>query len=88
MLFAFQQIVHNRQIKVHLARVLGFELFALQVDHDAAMQFHMIKQQVEIKIVFVGRAAADLQMVLRTQKRKALSHLHQKIAQMFEQPAL
>ena len=87
-LFAFQQIVHNRQIKVHLARVLGFELFALQVDHDVAMQFHMIKQQVEIKIVLVGRAAADLQMVLRTQKRKALPQLHQKIAQMFEQPAL
>ena len=48
----------------------------------------MIKQQIEIIIVFLGRVGSDLQMILRTEKGKALSQFEQKIAQMLQQPAL
>ena len=31
-------IVHRREVKVHLARVFGLELFHLQVDHNETVQ--------------------------------------------------
>src|SRR5271166_527052 len=42
--------VDRRQIKIHFARKLRFELLDFQIDHHEAAQTQVVEQQVEIKI--------------------------------------
>jgi len=64
-----QEVIHGRQIEIHLAREFGPELFNLEIDHDIASKAQMIEKQIQ-KIVL----PADFQMVLVSDECKSLTN--------------
>lgn len=78
-----EQVVHSREIEIHLAGVLGFEGLGLQVDHDKAAQTKMIEQQVDIVVL-----AAHFQGNLLADKGEARAQLQQELADVVEQGPL
>jgi hypothetical protein len=78
-----QEIVHSRQIKAHFAGEFRLAFFDLEIDHDVTAQSQVVEQQV-IKEVL----PADLQWVLTSYEREALSELQYEIANVFDQTSL
>jgi hypothetical protein len=52
-------VINGRQVEVHLARELGFEVLDLQLDDDKAAQTQVVKEKVEVIVL-----ARDLEVVL------------------------
>jgi hypothetical protein len=50
-----QFVVHDTQIEVHLAGVLGFELAGLEINDDKTAQGQVIEQQVDVEILLANR---------------------------------
>ena len=77
-----QLLVHGRQVKVHLAGELWFEVLDLQLDHHETAQPHVIEEEVEIIVLPAdeGEALAEFQneraqMLDETAFEIALQHL-------------
>jgi len=77
-----ESIVHGREIEVHLAREFRLKGLHLQINHHIAPQSEMIEQKVEIIIL-----AADLQVILPANKRKANAQFKQEFLDMVKQGA-
>lgn len=78
-----QEVVHGREVEVHLAGVLGPEVGHLQVDHDEAAQAQVVEEEVEVEVL-----AAHLQVVLAADKGEAHPQLEHEVLEVRDEPAL
>ena len=78
-----KQVIHCRQVEVHLACKLGLELLNLEFHHDEAAQAKMVEEQVQVVVL-----SSDLEVVLATYKSKAFAKLQDKGAKMFKKAKL
>jgi hypothetical protein len=69
-------ILHGSKIEVHLTHELGLEGYDLQINDHIAAQMQVVEEQ--IKVVILTR---DIQMMLLSDKGKALSQFEQEILQ-------
>lgn len=49
-----QFVIDHAAIEVHLARIFGFEVAALEIDHHIAALFEMVEEQVDIEILLTN----------------------------------
>jgi hypothetical protein len=78
--------VDRRQIKIHFACKLRFELLDFQIDHHATAQTQVVEQQVEIKIL-----VADIQTILAADKgelNRVLEKVVDQLADLVKQKLL
>lgn len=70
-----EQVVHRRQIEVHLAGEFRLERLALQVNRHVAPEAQMVEQQINLEGL-----AADFQMVLLADEGEVCAQLQQELA--------
>ena len=75
-----QHVIDSREVEVHLARVLRFELAHLQIDHDEASELQVVKEQIELEIL-----SSDFKRNLAPDEGEADAQLDEKLAQMCEE---
>ena len=61
-----QEIVHRRQVEIHLARVFGLEAIELEVNDNEAAKSKMIEEQIKAKVL-----ASHFKPILAADKREA-----------------
>ena len=72
-----EHVIHGREVKVHLARVLRLERPHLQIDNDEASQLQMVEEQVEPEIL-----SSNLQRNLAADESKAYAKFNQELPQV------
>jgi hypothetical protein len=77
-----QQIVHRREVEIHLPGVLGGELAHLEVDGDEAAELEVIEEQVDVEIV-----VSNHQVNAPADESEARTQLHQELLDVAQQPA-
>jgi hypothetical protein len=48
-------VIDNVEVEIHFAGIFGFELSGLKFDHDKAAERQMVKQQIDVEIIFADR---------------------------------
>ena len=78
-----EQVIHGRQVEVHLPGILWFEGSSFEFQHDITAKFDVIEEQVDEKLF-----AAHFQLELLAEKRETRPKLEQKLPDMGDQTLL
>ena len=78
-----QRVIHRRQVKVHFARILGFELSALQVNYHETSQLQVVEEQIDPVVL-----PSDVERILPADKCKPNAQLNEKLLNVPNQAGL
>src|SRR5262249_10929013 len=72
-----QEVIHRREIEIHLAGKLRLKRPHLEIDNDVAMKPAVVEEQIDEELV-----PPDLQSVLLTEKRESHPEFQQELPEM------